>query len=87
MHRRQLDEFTIRGEIIPPIDILRSATCNAADLLQRTGVLGEVIVGAHADLLVLEGNPVNDLSVMLDPDKNLRLILKDGKVFKNSLGN
>ena len=85
MHRRQLDEFAIRGEIIPSVDILRSATCNAADLLQRTGELGEVIPGAHADLLVVDGNPLEDLSVMTNPEKNLRIIMKDGKIYKNTL--
>lgn len=85
MHRRQLDEFTIRAEVIPPIDIIRSATCNAADLLQRTGDLGEIIVGAHADILVLDGNPLDDIQVMTDPDNNLRIIMKDGKFYKNTL--
>lgn len=85
MHRRQLDEFAIRGEIIPPVDVLRSATCNAADLLQRTGKLGEIISGAQADLLVVEGNPLEDLNVMLNPEDNLRLIMKDGKCYKNTL--
>lgn len=85
MHRRQLDEFTIRGEIIPPIDVLRSATCHAADLLQRTGELGEIITGAYADLLVLEGNPLEDLSVMTEPETNLRMIMKNGELYKNTL--
>jgi imidazolonepropionase-like amidohydrolase len=85
MHRRQLDEFTIRGAVIPPVDVLRSATCNAADLLQRAGELGEVVAGARADLLVVDGNPLDDLNVMTDPEKNLRLIMKDGKTYKNTL--
>lgn len=35
--------------------------------------------------LVIDGNPLDDLSVLADPAKNLRLIVKDGKVYKNSL--
>lgn len=85
MRRRQLDEFAIRGEFIPPVDVLRAATCNAADLLGRSGELGEVIAGAHADLLVLEGDPLVDLSVMAEPETNLRLIMKGGAIYKNSL--
>jgi imidazolonepropionase-like amidohydrolase len=85
MHRRQLDEFAIRGKVIPPVDVIRSATCNAADLFQRAGEIGEVIPGARADLLVVEGNPLDDLSVMQSPDKNLRLIMKDGFCYKNEL--
>ena len=86
MRRRQLDEFSIRGEIMPAGDVLRAATCNAADLLGRSGELGELIPGAHADLLVLEGDPLADLSVMTRPETNLRLIMKGGAIYKNSLG-
>lgn len=85
MRRRQLDEFNIRGEIMPAIDVLRAATCNAADLLGRSGEMGEVIPGAHADLLVLDGDPLADLSVMTRPETNLRLIMKGGEIYKNSL--
>ena len=85
MHRRQLDEFTIRGEIVPAIDVLRAATCNGADLLGRSGELGEVIAGAHADLLVLDGDPLADVSVMTEPEANLRIIMKGGVIYKNTL--
>ena len=85
MRRRQLDEFAIRGEIIPAIDVLRAATCNGADLLGRSGELGEVIAGAHADLLVMDGDPLADLSVMTEPEANLRIIMKGGVIYKNSL--
>ena len=85
MHRRQLDEFTIRGEIIPAINVLQAATCNGADLLGRTGELHEVIPGAKADLLVMDGNPLEDLSVMTKPESNLRIIMKAGQVYKNTL--
>ena len=85
MHRRQLDEFAIRGEIIPAIDALRAATCNGADLLCRTGELGEVIAGASADLLVMDGDPLADLRVMTEPETNLRVIMKDGVIYKNTL--
>ena len=85
MHRHQLNEFNIRADVIPPVDILRSATCHAADLLQRSGELGEIIPGAHADLLVMDGNPLEDISVMTTPDTNLRVIMKAGKMYKNTL--
>ena len=85
MHRRQLDEFAIRGSIIPAIEVLRAATCNAADLLGLAGQLGEIVEGASADLLVSEVNPLEELSVMTEPETNLRLIMKAGKVYKNTL--
>ena len=85
MHRRQLDEFSIRGAIIPAIEVLRAATCNAADLLGLAGQLGELVTGATADLLVMDGNPLDDLSVMTQPDTNLRVIMKEGRIYKNTL--
>ncbi len=85
MHRRQLDEFAIRGEVIPAINVLQAATCNGADLLGRAGELHEVTPGAIADLLVLDGNPLEDITVMTEPETNLRLIMKEGQVYKNTL--
>ena len=41
--------------------------------------------GAYADLLVVEGNPLSDLRVMTDPQRNLKVIMKDGVLYKNEL--
>ena len=41
--------------------------------------------GALADLLIVDGNPMEDVSLLADPDKNLRLIMKDGEIYKNTL--
>ena len=41
-------------------------------------------VGAYADLLLVEGNPLEDLSAVTDQD-NLKIIMKDGKIYKNTL--
>jgi imidazolonepropionase-like amidohydrolase len=78
MHRRQLDEFAIRSEIQKPIDIIRSATVNAARLFNMEGQIGVVATGAFADLLVVDCNPLDDLGVMLDPEKSLRVIMREG---------
>ena len=48
-------------------------------------MLGVIAEGAHADLLVVEGNPLADLGVLLDPQRNLKLIMKGGVVYKNEL--
>ena len=85
MQRRQLEEFRLLGEIIPAIDVIRSATITAAELLNMEGQIGEIIPGAKADLLVSDGNPLEDLEVLQDPEKNLKLIMKDGVIYKNTL--
>jgi imidazolonepropionase-like amidohydrolase len=85
MHRHQLLEFALRGEVQSPIDVIRAATVNAAALFRRTGELGVIAPGARADLLVVEGDPLRDLAVLRDPKRNLRAILKDGVFVRNDL--
>ena len=82
---QQLQEFIIRSEIQPPADLIRSATVIAARLLRREGELGVIAPGALADLLVIDGNPLDDIAVLTTPDRSLRLIMKDGQIFKNEL--
>lgn len=49
------------------------------------GALGVIEEGAFADLLVLNGDPLEDIRVIEDPERNLAVIMKDGKVYKNVL--
>jgi imidazolonepropionase-like amidohydrolase len=48
--------------------------------------VGAVAPGAYADLLVVDGNPLQDIRVLTTPDQNLKLIMKEGRVYKNELG-
>ncbi len=68
-----------------PANMIRSATTINADLLMQTGSLGVIAPGAYADLLAIEGDPLSDLGVMSNPQKNLKLIMKDGVIYKNEL--
>ncbi len=47
--------------------------------------LGVVAEGALADLLIVNGNPLEDVEILASPADNLLLIMKDGRVFKNTL--
>jgi imidazolonepropionase-like amidohydrolase len=49
------------------------------------GRLGVVEEGALADLLLVEGNPVENIDLVSDPARNFVVIMKDGKIFKNTL--
>jgi len=53
---------------LQPVDVLRSATCEAADALGIANETGRIEVGLSADFLVLEGNPLDDLTVLRDPE-------------------
>lgn len=79
---RQLDEFTIRAAVIPNIDLIRSATSNAARLLRMEGEIGTLAAGAHADLIIVDGDPEQDIGVLTDPDRNLRYVIKGGTVVR-----
>ncbi|WP_338446993.1 amidohydrolase family protein [Pelagerythrobacter marensis] len=73
-------------------DVLRMATGRNGDLLALSGErnpyrarLGVIEPGALADILVIDGNPLEDINLIADPDRNLALVMKDGKIHKNAL--
>ncbi|MET9386936.1 amidohydrolase family protein [Streptomyces sp. NPDC002928] len=76
----QLEEFNLRAQVQPPADILRSATTTAARLLRMEGQIGTLAVGSHADLIVVNGNPLEDISVLTRPEENLLHIIKAGAI-------
>ena len=81
----QSREFLIRAEIETPREVLHSATRINAEILNRTGLLGEISPGAMADILLLERNPFDDLGVLQDQGAHMPLIMKRGQVYKNTL--
>ena len=87
------DEFKLRTQWFTPYEILKQATSNGAALLAmsgpknpyKEGPLGVIEEGAYADLLLIEGNPLEDIEVLTDPAENLDLIMKDGVIYKNEI--
>ena len=75
-----------------PVEILKMATAVNAELLAMSGPrnpypgrLGVVEAGALADLLVVDGDPTVNIGLIADPEKNLVVIMKDGRIYKNLL--
>ncbi len=75
-----------------PVEVLRMATADNAELLALSGLrspypgkLGVVEVGALADLLLVDGDPIANIKLIDDPAKNFVVIMKDGKIYKNTL--
>lgn len=76
-----------------PHEVLRMATSTNAELLElagprhpyQAGSLGKIAEGAYADLILVDGNPLEDIDLVADPHENFDLIMKDGVVFKNTL--
>ena len=65
-----------------PMQAIQAATSRAAELLGRSGELGVVAPGAHADLIAVTGNPLDDVNLL----KNVGFVMKDGSVFRSALG-
>jgi imidazolonepropionase-like amidohydrolase len=84
LHVRQSTEFTLRAQVLPAIDILRSACSVNAELMGQTGKLGCIRKGALADLLVIDGNPVEDISLLAGERKGIEMIMKGGQFWKRA---
>jgi imidazolonepropionase-like amidohydrolase len=81
----QCREFLIRAELMKPAEIIHSATIVNAEILQRAGELGELVPGAFADLIVIDGDPLADLNLFQDEGRHLSAIMKGGRFYKNRL--
>ncbi|QNI30283.1 amidohydrolase family protein [Alloacidobacterium dinghuense] len=84
-HVRQCEEFSIRARVLPAAEILASATTVAAKLVGMEGRLGLITEGAIADLLVVDGSPLEDITILSNPKKNLLLVMKEGVIFHRRL--
>lgn len=85
LHARQCTEFTLRAKVLPTIDVLRSACVINAELLGQTGKIGCIREGATADILVVDGNPLEDLSVLASGGDHLSVIMKEGSFHKRTI--
>jgi imidazolonepropionase-like amidohydrolase len=82
---QQCREFTIRREVFSPVEILRQATSVAAEILMQEKKLGCIAHGAHADLVVVDGDPVKNIDLLAQDGRRLPFIMRAGKVVKNTL--
>jgi imidazolonepropionase-like amidohydrolase len=85
MHALQTREFEIRAQVQPPADIVRSATAVGARLVRLENQVGTIAAGAYADLLVVDGNPLENIAVLANPDQHLKLIMKGGRIYRDRL--
>lgn len=83
--RLQSDEFRIRTEVLSPWEVIQSATTTAAEVLRMEDRLGRLVPGAHADVLVVDGNPYRDVSCLLGQGDHIPLVMKDGTIHHNEL--
>ena len=89
---RQGQYLAMMARWYTPAEALKMATADNGELMALSGFinpypgkLGVVEVGALADLLLVDGNPLDDLKLVANPDKNFVVIMKDGRIYKNTL--
>jgi imidazolonepropionase-like amidohydrolase len=83
-HSYQSEELQIRARVQEPRAVLASATLVNAEILGQQGRLGVIAPGALADLIAVEGNPLKDLGLLQEQGRHLKLIVKNGTVFKRA---
>ncbi|MEZ9836680.1 amidohydrolase family protein [Vibrio sp. 10N.261.52.C11] len=92
VHATQLNELGAIEQVFDTITALRMATSNCGRLFEMStyrhpyqeGKLGKIVEGAYADLLIIDGNPLESVACVANTETQ-KLIMKDGKVYKNTL--
>ena len=85
LHHHQSGEFAIRGRVLPAREVIASATTVAAKLCRMEGEIGALRAGAFADLLVVDGDPLENLDLLQHQGAHLSAIVKGGRFHKNAL--
>ena len=85
LQAEQSREFLIRSEVQRPMEIIRAATLIGAEVVRQVGKIGCLRPGAFADLLVIDGNPLENLGVLQEQGKYLAAIMKGGRFHKSRL--
>ena len=83
----------VRKRWFSDVEILRQNTSSAGRWLVKSGTknpyrdgpLGVIEVGAYADMIIVEGNPLEDVAVLAEYEESIKLVIKDGEIFKNAL--
>jgi imidazolonepropionase-like amidohydrolase len=86
-------DLVVRKRWFSDVEILRQNTSNAGRWLAKSGTknpyregpLGVLEVGAYADMILVDGNPLKDVSLFVDYDNNVKVVIKDGEVYQNNL--
>ncbi|KXJ86271.1 hypothetical protein Micbo1qcDRAFT_168584 [Microdochium bolleyi] len=77
----QSREFAVRKRVLSSLEVLRSATVNAAEMLGQEETIGRIEEGYAADMLILSRDPLEDVGILAEPEENLLAVIKDGRVW------
>ncbi len=87
------EDLAVRKRWFSDVEILKQNTSYAAEQLAksgpknpyRLGALGVIAEGAYADMILIDGNPLEDVSIMTEYKEKIKVVMKDGKIYKNTL--
>lgn len=79
----QSREFGIRKRVLSSLEVLRSATVNAARRIGQESFLGQVKEGFAADVLILKENPLDDVGILDEPERHVLAVIKNGRVYES----
>lgn len=82
MMAQKAREFVLKAEVVGPMAAIVSATKTNAELFGMADVIGTVEEGKQADLVVVDGDPLNDIAVLADAAR-IRAVVKEGEVVKD----
>ncbi|SCK27611.1 Imidazolonepropionase [Variovorax sp. HW608] len=84
-HDLQSEELPLRAKVLGNAKTIQQATLIGAEILNHTGILGEIVEQAYADLLLIDGNPLDDIALLTRHDTAIRLVMQDGVIHANRL--
>jgi imidazolonepropionase-like amidohydrolase len=84
LDKHQCAELVMRQEVLEPVEILRSATSVNAEIIGAGAKLGRVAPGFDADLIVVDGNPLTNLSLFNESGSNVSAVMKAGRFVKGA---
>jgi imidazolonepropionase-like amidohydrolase len=83
--RLQSNEFRIRAQVLSPAEVIASATVVGAEVLGMENRLGRLVPGALADVLVVDGNPLESVDCLLGQGERIPLVMKGGRIHFDEL--
>ncbi len=84
-HAMQSEELLLRASVLGNAKTIQQATLIGAEILNHAGLLGEIAERAYADLLLIDGNPLDDITLLTRHDTAIKLVMQDGVIHKNCL--
>ncbi|MEM9975104.1 MAG: amidohydrolase family protein [Pseudomonadota bacterium] len=82
MHEDQLTEFSLRAQVLPAAEVLKSATSVNAQLIRRDD-LGVIAPDKTADLVLIDGDPLTDISVLSGDGERVEMVVQAGQIVKS----